>query len=442
MIEQLERGVSREQEPPMGRELLIVGHTYQPPRETLLPLSNSRLEVLPWVNEQIARESHKPIFMERKLPDGTTEQGLPEGGIFSFYATLRDWFKAHDPESFRKIKDNIQSLPDKEYRILGDPYVHAILPLLNESDQDLLIKIGIKAFEDDFGFKPKGIWLPETAVSSSTLKALVKNGYEFVILREDQLENSHNDPMFVQVEEEGGQKLGEIAIVHFAHQTSDSVSFKDDFTTNADIFLERVKQTDPDRKTISVATDTEFYGHHKKGRVEFLDHLTRQGTLRAHGFSLFNVKEKLQDPNRQYTTIREATSWSCEHALGRWTGECDCGGEPYLSDTRKLEKKRLLNLLTGYGQRVDDQLRDLNPNWGENFIPFFLAIREAMFGKGVLKGNEDPLFLAKASHLVGMTSCGWFFPLDEATNEIPKKMAQEIQRLLPQINESPLPRAA
>lgn len=434
MIE-LDRSIGLEFEARPERELLEVGHTYQPHREILKPLSKTRIEIVPMVNYDISKECHKPIF----------EQELPDGGVFSFYAPLRDWFKAHEPESFEKIKENINKLPDKEYRILGDPYIHAILPLLPQEDQEMLLAIGKKGFKEDFGFEPKGIWLPESAVSSSTMKAILKSGYEFVVLREDQLENPKENPTYVEIYEKD-KKLGDLAVVHYIADLSGSVSYNDHVTENADAFLERAKYSD--RKTVSIATDTEFYGHHKKGRVEFLRYLTKPETLKNHGFGNFDIKKKLEETPKQYSKIVENTSWSCGngHELGRWTGSCACG-ETRPSEWRLGEKKWLFQTLSTYGQEIDSRLDVNDPAWREKFTEFFLDIRGPMFSNGDVEvgkpGNERALMFAKACQLIGMTSCAWFFPEENRVEaKIAIEMIPEIEKLVPAINEAKLSKAA
>ena len=60
---------------PIHRELLIVGHTYQPHREILLPASGGRTKVSPETNDQVYEECYRPIFVE--------SESIPSGLVFS-----------------------------------------------------------------------------------------------------------------------------------------------------------------------------------------------------------------------------------------------------------------------------------------------------------------------------------------------------------------------
>lgn len=411
MIE-LERGVSREIEPRPERELLIVGHTYQPPRKILMPTTNTRIEAAPQINEQIYRECYEPLFVRGEIPQG----------VFSLYPTLREWIRTNHPDSYDALRQKIKNLKDKEYKVLGDPYIHVILPLLPEEDQDTLLKIGRSVFLEDFGFEPKGLWLPETAVSKKTLGIAKKNGYEFVVLRDYQLEEVRDNPMHVETDE------GDIAVLHLTSDLSGSVSFDDHFTTDGEQFLKKLENMG--RRTLAIGTDTEFYGHHGKGKDAFLKYITDPGNLKCHGIANFDVKARILDPDKKYTAVRERTSWSCEHNLGRWTGEssCNCGSP---SEERLNEKKWLSVTLGNYANELNNLLNQQDPKWRERFIPFFTSIKDAMFNGQSLSGKEDPLFLAKVCQLIGMTSCAWFFDkVGGAETQIAHGMNAVIPRLI------------
>ena len=112
-VEQLSQGLSsKETEAERRRNLLIVAHTYQPHREMFLPSSGEQLLVAPFVNDMIHSQVYEPLFdLTEKNSEGK-EIRVPDG-VYSFWAPLRDWEKAHKPDSFERMKININLLPDK-----------------------------------------------------------------------------------------------------------------------------------------------------------------------------------------------------------------------------------------------------------------------------------------------------------------------------------------
>jgi hypothetical protein len=399
----------------LEKPFLVLAHAYQPHREPLLP-SGGRLNVVPGINEEIYNQVYKPIFAEG--------ESLPTGIVFSFYPGLRDWLKDAHPQEFQKIVEKINEIPNKEYHVLGDPYIHLILPLQPKEDQDMLIKIGKEAFKRDLGFEPKGIWLPETAVSRTTLEVVSDNGYEYIALRDNQIWQSNVNPIRVNTRNGKG-----INVIHFNSGLSGSLSFDDVVSLNADRFLENLSRLDS--QTVVVGSDIELYGHHKKDRDKFLNYLEKPGTLEKHGFIPFDVKNALEETTGQITNINEASSWSCEHGLGRWTGECPCDNA---NDRTRSDKARFYQTLGEHGRELNSRLDVSDPNWRTIFADFFLENRKMMFNPGELPviDDSDKLFWAKYSELVGKTSCGWFFGGESSPErEIPRVMIAEIEKLVP-----------
>lgn len=419
-------GILGPKESEQQHRLLFVAHTYQPPREFLDfsdPTGKTRADVVSWVNEErIFPECYKPVFLDRdKLPDGLT---------FSFYGSLREWMKAHHPQEFQTIREKINHIPDKKYQVLGDPYLHPILPLESEENQDMLVRIGKQAFEEDFGFTPKGFWAPETALSSTTLRVLHKNGYEFVVLRSDQLRSSEENPMYVSITDKDGRQLGEIAVIHFDPDISGPVSFpqpNNDVTANAEGFLHNDRFAF--KKDYAIGTDTEFYGHHVPFKDHFLYYITQKNVLKANGFTSFKIKEALSGNSHKTTEIWENSSWSCPHSLGRWTGNCYCNTENLGEYDKQMVVGRIKDLhqtMDAYGKKIDHELDAVLPNWRELYKTFFLKTRTSMYAKGDIETDiqelivddglvqlADPniskLFKAQSARFTGETSCFGFF---------------------------------
>lgn len=409
-------------------ELLVVGHTYQPHREIFLPSSGQRLDVVSFVNDRIYDECYSPLFVEGDIP---------KGFVFSFYPGLRDWLRKDKPEVLQKVVEKVANIPDREYQVLGDPYVHLIMPLQSRADQDMLLKIGRKAFKDDFGFEPKGLWLPETAVTQETLDVASENGYEFVVLRDSQLKRPDGNPVKIPTRNGRG-----IAAIHFNSSLSGSLSFDDGVSLNADNYLDALSRMG--KGMVGVGSDTELYGHHKKERYSFLKYLEKPDTLKRHGFASFDVRRALERGRMDFvqSEVWDRSSWSCDHGLGRWTGQCDDDGA---NDSARADKNYLYRTLSRYGDEINSRLDALDPNWRDKYIDFFLATREIMFSgqDGSNLPRINPLAWAKTCELVGKTSCGWFFGKDRGPErEIPRTMIGEIEMLLPDIQERTVFQAA
>lgn len=418
MVDGLERGRYLERLSPQ-RPFLVLAHGYQPHREPFVP-NGQRLNVVPQINETIYGQVYKPVFLE-----GNSVLG---GMVFSLFPGVRDWLKTDHPSEFEAIVAKIKTIPNREYHVLGDPYIHLIMPLQAKEDQDMLFQIGKEAFRRDLGFDPKGVWLPETAVSHDTLDAASDNGYEFVALRDNQLLRSDINPARVATKNGRG-----ITVIHFNSGLSGSLSFDDQASLNADSFLEGLLRFDSD--VVVVGSDLELYGHHKKDRDKFLEYLVQPGTLGKHGFIPFDVKGVIEGKTGEVTDIKDGSSWSCEHSLGRWTGECGCDDA---SELARNDKSRFYTKLGTYGAELNSRLDMVDPSWRLNFVNFFLENRDVMFGKKSLPEirREDVLFWAKYCELVGKTSCGWFFGgNDTPEREIPREMIRAIEQLVPDINE-------
>ncbi len=404
------------------KEFLGIEHFYQPTRRILTP-DGKRVEVLPFVNDDILRQCYKPMLARNGE--------LPDALAFSFYPTLWLWMKDKYPDDFAIIKGKIEEMADREYRILGDTYIHAILPLLPPEDQEILIKAGKKASIEEFGFDRKGLWLPETAVSTETLKIAAQNGYEFVPLGRHQIEPASSEP--VRIAFEGGL---EIIVLPFESEISKQLSFNEWARMNADTFLKQwvpYFASKPHGNNTVIACDGETFGHHDKNGVAFREYLYRPEVLAQHGYKSLSIKEQLNNVSR-YAEIHELTSWSDynDHKLGRWRGEC-CGNTAE-------EGKYLFRRLQEQNTEINAYLNNYYPNWKEEFISLIVNLRNEILAGGNIMGQLENnikdytklrIFAAKIYTLLGFTSCGWFFDKkDSPEREIPRQMTIVVGKLL------------
>lgn len=371
----------------MAKELLVAAHMYQPERVV------GNLEVVPFVNEQIYREVYRPILVE--------SDRLPEAMVFSLFTTLRVWMAQNHPRDFALIVQRIRNLPDREYKVMGDPYLHDILPLLDEIDMEILLAAGKRSFVDDFGFEPAGFWFPEMAVDERSLRMVKNAGYKFTVLMADQLHGSNEVVARIDMRGNG------FYVVEANPGWSREVAYNDAQTENGDQFLDWVAGSEND---VVLATDGETFGHHKKLRQYFLLRMANERVMAQHGIGLMDIRQRIGQTNSK-TRVWDRSAWSCAHGLGRWTGECDCDN-PSLEakNAKKWYYERLmflLNLARTNLQKIASR------SYKKELVEMLVQSRGEIFGKvgfdnwPKIKGDRN--LTAYAICLVGLTSCGWFF---------------------------------
>jgi Glycosyl hydrolase family 57 len=447
MLAELEKNAKIEMALPENPLFGVLAHAYQPPRSFNVELTlegrehRASFSVIPSINDKITGQVYKPILSEG--------EHLSPGLIVSIYAPLRSYLKINKPDIFAGIREAVRNTPDREYTVLGDPLVHVILPLLPSDDQQMLLGAGRRAFINDFGFAPKGLWLPETAVSKETLRNAKAVGYDFVPLREGQVTNF---PIGTSLDAKHNvcvvktDKNQEMVVLLGNKKLGDFVSFQPWSTYNAEGFMsgrQRIEQRNGENALMMM--DLERYGHHQPGAEEFLKRALN--IQESYGFSPINMRQVLEAKywkrEKTYVDIIDNTSWSCDHNLGRWTGQCNCDGA---SESTKLIKQGLYENLTKMNEFVNSSLDTEVPCWRKEFADLFVALSDDIFTgtnfgpslDGAVKnsgGDEHrtKLFLAKIEIMVGMTSCGWFFgKFDSPERNIPSSMIRGVKNLLPE----------
>ncbi|KKS95777.1 MAG: glycoside hydrolase family 57 [Microgenomates group bacterium GW2011_GWC1_43_13] len=425
----------------------VLAHAYQPPRSFNVELTfsgklhHTSFSIFPAINGEITDQVYKPILGE--------VEHLPPGLVVSIYAPLRSYLKRNEPGVFARVREAVRNTADREYVVLGDPLVHVILPLLPSSDQEMLLSAGRQAFTDDFGFAPKGLWLPETAVSKEVLVSARSVGYEFVPLRDSQVTNipygtcldaKHN----VCVVKTANNQ--EMAILLGNSGLSGFVSFQPWSTYNAEGFMAGRQQNEQKSGSNALMMmDLERFGHHQKGANDFLKRILE--IQEGYGFSPINMRQVLEAKDwrreKTYVDVNDNTSWSCDHDLGRWTGQCGCDSP---SESTRRIKQEFHENLTKMNEFINTSLDTRFPGWRSEFSNLFISFADDIFtgtnfGPSLDQmvksagGNEAKikLYLAKIEVMVGMTSCGWFFGADDRPERsIPSSMIRGVKNLLPE----------
>ncbi len=435
--------------------ICIHGHFYQPPREN------------PWTGEIEKQDSAKPyhdwnerIFHECYEPNAHAQIIDDKGEVlkevnnyeylnFNFGTSLLHWIKIKHPETYKEIteadKQSI-SLHNGHGNAIAMAYNHIIMPLANQRDKITQVKWGLKDFEYHFGRKSESIWLPETACNWDTIEVLINENIKYIILDVSQAEkirkigyedwtdvsNGSIDPKipyrcFSQVNPEKY-----IDIFFYDGPVSKSVAFDDVLNSSANL-LNKIIQAVPDGSVenpiVSVATDGETFGHHKKFTERtlayFLTKLAPENNL-----IIVNYSEYLQQYPPVYEvkikigTNGEGTSWSCPHGVERWKSDCGCGGgEGWHQRWRKPLRDALNwlrdNLIVIYENEGNKYFNDvwqarneyinllLNNN-KETAFKFFESNAKRILANSEIDICFKLLEMQKYSMLM-FTSCGWFF---------------------------------
>jgi alpha-amylase/alpha-mannosidase (GH57 family) len=81
----------------------------------------------------------------------------------------------------------------------GCGYFHPIFPLIPEADRLKQVEWQISLFEQTFGTRPEGFWLPELAFSPKVIPALVKNGIKWTIVDGPHVVNANKNMNLYQL---------------------------------------------------------------------------------------------------------------------------------------------------------------------------------------------------------------------------------------------------
>jgi hypothetical protein len=397
-------------------------------------------------NQRITIECYAPNAHARIL-DGTGRIA----GIFDNYSrisfnvgpTLLAWMEHGDPETYGGI---LAADARSRRRFSGhgsaiaQAYNHAILPLCNARDKRTQVIWGIEDFRHRFGREPEGMWLPETAVDLESLEILAQCGIRFTLLAPSQAlevrrrdhdewrdvsDGSIDTRRAYRVELPSGRA---IHVFFYDGAVSQAIAFQR-LLTSGNRFARRLLDGFDDRGTpqlVNVATDGETYGHHHPhGDMALawaLHHIEHRGTAR-----LTNYGEFLDlCPAEHEVRIREHSSWSCAHGLGRWREACGCASEireGWHQRWRGPLREALDWLRDRLAPRFEQQAaRYLRDPWEarDGYIRPLLdrrrSVTEAFLEQQAGRRLDDEertqalkLLELQRQAMLMYTSCGWFF---------------------------------
>jgi alpha-amylase/alpha-mannosidase (GH57 family) len=433
--------------------LTIHGHFYQPPRENpwleAIELQDSALPFHDW-NERICKECYNPNSVSRIVDNRNRILDIVNNYSymsFNFGPTLLSWLEIFAPLTYERIiKADIDSVSEHNGHgnAMAQVYNHIIMPLANHHDKETQVIWGIKDFESRFGRKPEGIWLAETAVDDETLRVLVDNGIKFTVLSPYQAlkmkkisSKEWQDVSWGNIDPARSYKYTiksdptkSIDLFFYDGAISRSVAF-DELLTDGNKFTKRLKDGVSELRDypqlVNIATDGESYGHHTKFGDMALSYVLK---IKAEdeGFKITNYAEYLDKYRSDYEVdIKQASSWSCFHGVGRWKEDCGCstGGHPGwnqkwrepLRNALDYLRDELAKIFETEGQKYFNKntwdVRNeyinviLNRNYTniknfkkEHFNPDLTEEQEVL-GLELLEIQRQALLM--------YTSCGWFF---------------------------------
>ena len=432
--------------------LTIHGHFYQPPRENpwleAIELQDSALPFHDW-NERINKECYNPNSVSKIVDSRNRILDVVnnyEHMSYNFGPTLLSWMEQFAPLTYERIiKADIESIPEHNGHgnAIAQVYNHIIMPLANEQDKQTQVKWGIRDFEYRFGRKPEGIWLAETAVDDDTLRVLVENGIKFTILSPYQAEKFRKkgdkewtDVSWGNIDPARSYKYNiksapgkTIDLFFYDGAISRSVAF-DELLKDGNKFIKRLKEGVSECRDypqlINIATDGESYGHHTKFGDMALAYVLKI-KAKDEGFTITNYAEYLEKYESDCEVeIKQASSWSCFHGVGRWKEDCGCstGGHPgWDQKWRKPLRNALDYLRDEFAQIFEQEGAKYFDNVWEvrnKYIEVILD-RNEMNVKKFQQENFKPelsdedkvkameLLEIQRQSLLMYTSCGWFF---------------------------------
>jgi len=433
----------------INKYFCLHGHFYQPPRENpslnIIEPQKSAFPFNDW-NERITEECYYPnafagIYSENKIIKILNNY---EYMSFNFGPTLLSWLEQHSVLTYNRILEaDIKSRQrfNGHGNAIAQVYNHIIMPLATTRDKIIQIEWGLKDFEKRFNRAAEGMWLAETAADNETLELLADYGIKFTILSPYQAKAIlENNNWFNKTAEtldfRKPYKLRfsnnrEIIIIFYEAELSKAVAFEN-LLTDAHIFMDRISAKfydSRDLQLLTIATDGETYGHHKKFGELALSYLF-DNIEALKNIKICNIPYFLELYNSEIpeVNIHEKSAWSCAHGVGRWSGVCGCKiahdnwnqkwryhlrkamnvlkekidilFDEQLAELTNLEPHEIFKLLADYGNLIS-----LTPTEYMKQIPKFLEEYKITKNKDkiikLLEIQKNALFM--------FTSCGWFF---------------------------------
>ncbi len=434
----------------MKKFVCLHGHFYQPPRENPwtgeVDEESSAAPFHDW-NERISKECYEantraPLFNAKG--DTTGFVNNYDSISFDIGPTLLSWLQKHSPVTYQSILEADKrsvAANDGHGNAMAQVYNHIILPLAKRRDKITQILWGIADFEHHYGRKPEGMWLSEAAVDRESLRLMADNGILYTVLAPHQanrvrkigfasrwapLHHEGIDPRRAyRIWLDNGRQFH---LFFYDAPISRAIAFQG-LLNNGDHLAHQFMNSfgrGDGPQLVSSGVDGETFGHHHRfGEMAVAYGLKK---IRDHRLAkVTNYAAFLAEYGSQWEVdIRENTSWSCAHGVGRWREDCGCRlnheegwNQKWRTPLREAFDWLQTSVDEVFERRGGELLKD--PWQARNeYIQVMLDPREEkrkrFFSKNArrsLKPDEQQavwnLLEAQKFSLFMYTSCGWFF---------------------------------
>jgi alpha-amylase/alpha-mannosidase (GH57 family) len=179
-----------------------------------------------------------------------------------------------------------------------------------------------------------------------------------------------------------------------------------------------------DHQLISVATDGETFGHHKKGGEKALAYALLE-EFPNRGWTVTNYAHYLSlSPPTWEVELKPVTAWSCSHGVDRWQDDCGCGGgggwhqkwRRPLRDSLDWLRDQLIKVYEDAGTKFfrdpwkarDEYVQVILDRTPTN-VHQFLTKQQSHKLNPSEKVDALRLLEMQRHALLMYTSCGWFF---------------------------------
>ena len=377
--------------------LCVYGHFSQPPRGNpltqVIGVEESAAPNRNW-NERVLEACYRP----------NAQAGNFQHLSFSFGQALMSWLKRRAPDVYTAVVEaDRQAVAEHGAGLaLATAYNHIILPLARKRDQHTQIEWGIAAFEEHYGRRPLGFWLPEMAVDRETLIALAEAGIKYTVLAQQQVRSLplHADAGPYRVDLRKGLRM-DVFVRH--DRLSTDLSFNIHNLGGAGRWSHtELVPVRKDVKTLLLATTGETFGHHFAGEEQFLYWLVNHEAASV-GYEIVSL-DSLYARRKTVGAIKieDPSSWSDERGLASWaTGQVTARGD---TTWRGALRRALDNVASELDRAYEDQARrcGLDP-WAlrSAFAPVLLG---AVSAEAFLEERAPGLASAAAAALRDLLS--------------------------------------